>query len=173
LVTTQPYSVAALLNFGKRFLNGLKPDTIGDRTDWLRFVVVRAEPANVRTMMPRLAPARFSFSTLLQLTGAISSWHSQRLYRVVGEQCAIRYVAVAASRVILCLHNFEWPVELVEIGVDKSFAAYIVGRVCHVTVACDDNAAGIHDSFAPRYWMRRCPQRSFAMIPLHRDKPVR
>jgi hypothetical protein len=32
-------------------------------------------------------------------------------------------------------HNAEWPVELVEIGTGRSFAEYIIGRVCHVAFA--------------------------------------
>jgi hypothetical protein len=43
------------LKFRKRFLNHLKPDTIGDRSQWLRFVMVRADAGSVRAMSPRLA----------------------------------------------------------------------------------------------------------------------
>ena len=31
------------LKFRKRFLNSLEPDIIGNRSNWLRFVMVRAE----------------------------------------------------------------------------------------------------------------------------------
>src|SRR5664279_6327074 len=41
------------LKFRKRFLQRLKPDTIGLRGDWLRFVLVRADAANARAMAPR------------------------------------------------------------------------------------------------------------------------
>jgi hypothetical protein len=54
----------------------------------------------------------------------------------VGEQCAIRYVAVTSVRVILRPHNAEWPMELVEIGTGRSFAEYIIGRVGHVALRC-------------------------------------
>jgi len=54
----------------------------------------------------------------------------------VGEQCAIRYVAVTSGRVILRPHNAEWPMELVEIGTGRSFAEYIIGRVGHVALRC-------------------------------------
>ena len=131
-----PRQVLDSLKFRKRFLNSLKPDTIGNRGDWLRFVMVRAEAANVRAMMPRLAPG-----AVLLLDRHYNSLEQYRrgtpnLYAVrVGEQCAVRYVAVASGRVILRPHNAEWPVELVEIGVGRSFSEYIVGRVCHVAFA--------------------------------------
>jgi hypothetical protein len=124
------------LKFRKRFLNSLKPDTIGNRSDWLRFVMVRAELGNVRAMMPRLAPG--AVVLLDRHYNSLEQYHrgTPNIYAVrVGEHCAIRYVAVAAGRVILRPHNPEWPVELVEIGAGRSFADYIVGRVCHVAFA--------------------------------------
>ena len=50
-----PQQVLDSLKFWKRFLNSLKPDIIGNRSDWLRFVMVRAEAGNLRAMMPRMA----------------------------------------------------------------------------------------------------------------------
>jgi hypothetical protein len=124
------------LKFRKRFLNNLKPDIIGDRSEWLRFVMVRTEPGNVRAMMPRLAPG--AVLLLDRHYNSLEQYHrgAPNMYAVrVGDQCAIRYVAVGAGRVILRPHNPEWPVELVEIGMGKSFAEYIIGRVCHVALA--------------------------------------
>ena len=131
-----PRQVLDTLKFRKRFLNRLKPSTIGDRSDWTRFVMVCADGANARAMMPRLA-----HGAVLLLDRQYNSLEQHRrgtpnLYVVrVGEQCAVRYVAVGAGRVILRPHNPEWPVELVEIGTGKSFGEYIIGRVCHIAVA--------------------------------------
>ena len=85
-----------------RFLSSLKPDVIGDGSDWLRFVMVRAEPGNVRTMMPRLAPG--AVLLLDRHYNSLEQYHrgTPNTYAVrVGEQCAIRYAAVASGRVIL------------------------------------------------------------------------
>ena len=123
------------LRFRKRFLHRLKPDLIGERNDWLRFVAVRADPDSVRAMAPRLAPG-----AILLLDRHFNSLRPyrrgmQNLYAVrVGDQCVIRYAAVASSRVILRPHNEQWPVELVEIALGKGFAHYLVGRVCHIAV---------------------------------------
>ena len=131
----QPRQARDSLKFRKRFLQRLKPDTIGDRTDWLRFVLVKTDVANARAMAPRLAPG-----ALLLLDRHYNSLRSYRpgtpnIYavRAAGE-CAIRYATVGSGRVILRPHNQDCPVELVEIAHGKGFPDYIVGRVCHVAV---------------------------------------
>ena len=130
-----PRQVQDSLKFRKRFLNRLKPDTIGDRSAWLRFVAVKADPDSSRAMAPRLAPG-----AVLLLDRHYNSLHPyhrgmQNLYAVrVGEQCVIRYVAVASGRIILRPHSEQWPVELVEIAMGTGFASYLVGRVCHIAV---------------------------------------
>ena len=130
-----PRQVLDSLKFRKRFLNRLKPDTIGDRSEWLRFVLVRADPGSVRAMMPRLASG--AVLLLDRHYNSLRPYHRgmQNIYAVrLGEQCAIRHLAVASGHVILRPHNEQWPVELIEIGYGRSFAEYIVGRVCHIAV---------------------------------------
>jgi SOS-response transcriptional repressor LexA len=123
------------LKFRKRFLNRLKPDTIGDRSSWLRFVMVRADADSVRAMSPRLAPG--AVLLLDRHYNSLAGYRRgmQNLYAVrVGEECVIRYVAVASGRIILRPHNEQWPVELLEIAYGRGFPYYIVGRVCHIAV---------------------------------------
>jgi hypothetical protein len=87
-------------------------------------------------MMPRIAPG--AVLLLDRHYNSLEQYHrgSRIIYAVrVGEQCAIRYVAVASGRVTLRPHSAEWPVELVEIGTGRSFAEYLIGRVCHVAFA--------------------------------------
>jgi hypothetical protein len=123
------------LKFRKRFLLRLKPDTIGERADWLRFVLVKADAANARAMMPRLAPG--AVLLLDRHYNSLRPYHpgAPNIYAVrSGGECAIRYVTAASGRVILRPHNPDWPVELVEIAHGKGFADYIVARVCHIAV---------------------------------------
>ncbi len=123
------------LKFRKRFLDRLKPDTIGDRSDWLRFVMVRADATSVRAMSPRLAPR--AVVLLDRHYNSLRPYHrgTPNLYAVrFGEQCAIRQVAVASRRIILRPLVEQWPVELMEIPYGKGFAEFIVGRVCHIAM---------------------------------------
>jgi hypothetical protein len=121
--------------FRKRFLNRLKPDVIGNRSEWLRFVLVKADGDSVRAMSPRLAPGAMAFldrhyNSLQPYRRSLPNLYAVRF----GEACVLRYVAVAAGRIILRPHNEQWPVELVEIGSGNGFAHYIVGRVCHLAL---------------------------------------
>ncbi len=123
------------LKFRKRFLHRLKPDTIGERGDWLRFVLVKADADNARAMAPRLAPG--AVLLLDRHYNSLRPYHHgmPNIYAVrAGTQCVIRYVAAAPGRVILRPHAPDWPVELVEIVQGKGFPDYIVGRVCHIAV---------------------------------------
>lgn len=123
------------LKFRKRFLHQLKPDTIGKRDDWLRFVLVKVDAENARAMAPRLSPG-----AVLLLDRHYNSLAPHRkgvrnIYAVrAGADCAIRYLESSSSRVILRPENPSAPIELVEIAHGKGFADYIVGRVCHIAV---------------------------------------
>ena len=130
-----PQQVRDSLKFRKRFLHQLKPDTIGERDDWLRFVLVKADVDNARAMAPRLAPGAVllldrHYNSLRQYRRGTPNIYAVRS----GSQCAIRHVEVSPGRIILRPHNPGWPVELVEIAHGKGFAEYIVGRVCHIAV---------------------------------------
>lgn len=130
-----PRQAQDALKFRKRFLNRLKPDTIGDRAPWLRFVAVKADADSARAMAPRLATG--AVLLLDRHYNSLRAYHRgmHNLYAVrVGEQCVIRYVAVGSGRIILRPHNEQWPVELVEIALGRGFPQYIVGRVCHVAM---------------------------------------
>ena len=123
------------LKFRKRFLQRLKPDTIGERGDWLRFVLVKADAANARAMSPRLAPG--AVMLLDRHFNSLHPYHpgTPNIYAVrAGTECSIRYVTVSSGRIILRPHNPDWPVELVEIAHGRGFADYIVGRVCHIAI---------------------------------------
>jgi hypothetical protein len=97
--------------------------------------MVRADASSVRAMSPRLAPGAVvlldrHYNSLRPYRRGMRNLYAVRF----GEQCTIRHLAVAQHRVILRPLNEDWPVELVEIGFGKSFAEYIVGRVCHIAM---------------------------------------
>jgi hypothetical protein len=123
------------LKFRKRFLSRLKPDVIGDRSPWLRFVMIKADADSARAMSPRLAPG--AVLLLDRHYNSLRPYHRglQNLYAVrVGEKCVARYVAVASGHLVLRPHNEQWPVELERIESGRGFASYLVGRVCHIAV---------------------------------------
>jgi hypothetical protein len=132
-----PQQVLDTQKFRKRFLGRLKAVTIGDRSDWLRFVLVKTDAASAQAMAPRLAPGAVvlidrHYNSLRPYRKGLPNLYAVRF----GNQCVVRYVAVAAGRIILRPHSEQWPVELVEIAFGKGFAHHIVGRVCHIAVEC-------------------------------------
>ena len=134
-VRISPRRAREWLKFKKRFLHRLKPDTIGERDDWLRFVLAKAAIDNTRAMASRLA--RGAVVLLDRHYNSLLPYHRgvPNIYAVwTGTQRAIRYVSVSSGRIILQPDSRGWPVELVEIAHGKGFAEYIVGRVCHIAV---------------------------------------
>jgi Cro/C1-type HTH DNA-binding domain len=130
-----PHNARNSMKFRKRFLHQLKPDTIGNRDDWLRFVLVKADAANARAMAPRLAPGAVllldrHYNSLSPYRRGVPNICAVRS----GTDCAIRHVEVSSGRIILRPGNPAWPIELVEIPHGKGFGDYIVGRVCHIAV---------------------------------------
>jgi hypothetical protein len=125
--------VKEILKFKKSFLSKLKTQTVGDRSGWQRFVLIKADAANAMNMYPRLMPG----ATLL-LDRHYNSLAPHRkgefnVYAILKDgTCAVRYVEVAGNRLILRPHNPVFPMEVVRMDEGKSAADYLVGRVCYV-----------------------------------------
>jgi hypothetical protein len=55
------------------------------------------------------------------------------MYAVLkNDTCAVRYVEVAGSHLILRPHNQSSPIEVVPMAEGKAAADYLVGRICQV-----------------------------------------
>ncbi len=134
----QPFITAAqvieILKFKKTVLRKLKPETEGDRSAWHRFVLIRLDPKDAVPMVPRLTPG----ATLL-IDRHYNSLKPYRkgefnMYAVLkNDTCAVRYVEVAGSHIILRPHNQSSPIEVLPIAESKSASDYLVGRICQVS----------------------------------------
>jgi hypothetical protein len=125
--------VGGTVSFRKAFLRRLRPKDVCDRGDWLRFVTIKLDPKTVRALLPHTAAG----ATLL-IDRHYTSLDPYRpyqpnLYAVRLEaRCAVGYVSLAGDHLVLRPRNPQLPVELARIDRSKSYADYIVGRVCHV-----------------------------------------
>jgi transcriptional regulator with XRE-family HTH domain len=130
-----PEQVLEVVNFKKSFLQGLKPNIVGDRSDWERFVLLKADVANSKAMGPRIGAG-----ALLLIDRHYNSLEPYRrmqhnLYAIrMNAGCSIRYAAAAEGRMILRPHRREFPVELLRMERGRNYSDYIVGRVCHISV---------------------------------------
>jgi hypothetical protein len=133
LVTSM--NVKEILKFKKSFLKKLKAETEGNREQWERFVVIRADAREGMSMYPRLLPGA---SLLID-----RHYNSLKPYRkgefnmyavLKNESCTVKYVETAGRHLILRPHNQAYPIEIMAMEEGKSASDYLVGRVCHVGI---------------------------------------
>jgi len=137
IAATQPFIVSMhvkeIVKFKKSFLHRIKAEAHGDRSGWQRFVLIKLDGREALAMHPRLTPG----ATLL-IDRHYTSLKPYRkgesnMYAVLkNDTCAVRYVELAAGRLVLRPHNHDWPIEVIAMQEGKSAGDYLVGRVCHV-----------------------------------------
>ncbi len=128
-------TVRDILKFKKTFLRRLRAEPASSREDWRRFVLVKVDAHDGMSMYPRLLPG----ATLLidRHYNSLKPYrkNEQTMYAVrAGGGCTVKYVEVAGSNLVLRPHNQAYPVGVLTIEEGKTFADYIVGRVCHVAI---------------------------------------
>ncbi len=128
-----PEQILETHSFNKSFLRRLKPRSVQDRRDWLRFVLIRLAVKNAR-----LFPSESSTAILL-IDRHYSSLEPYRrlqpnLYAVSlpHGRCVMGYVSVFNGCLILRPRDPHEELEVHKIESGRSFAEHIVGRVCHV-----------------------------------------
>jgi SOS-response transcriptional repressor LexA len=139
VAATQPLinsmHVKEILKFKKAFLKKLKAETEGNRDEWERFVLIKADAREGMSMYPRLLPG----ATIL-IDRHYNSLKPYRrgefnMYAVLkNENCTVKYVETAGSHLILRPHNQAYPIEVVTMEESKSPSDYLVGRVCYVGI---------------------------------------
>lgn len=127
--------VKDILKFKKSFLRRLRPAAQSPRDGWQRFVMVKVDNHDGMSMYPRLLPG----ATVLidrhytSLEPYRKQEHNMYAVRHNGG-ATVKYVELAGKNLILRPHNQSYPISIVEIEEGKTFADYIVGRVCHVAI---------------------------------------
>lgn len=124
--------VREIQKFKRTFLRRVRPDMHGQRSDWERFVAIKAGSDAV-SMHPRLEPG-----AIVLVDRHYNSLEPYRrgelnLYAVaVHGALRIRYVETAAANLVLRPHNPSYAVEIVALAEGKSVSDYLLGRVCFV-----------------------------------------
>jgi len=119
-------------NFSKSFLRRLRPRTEVDRSDWLRFVLIRLDRRSSGGFFPRSRAA-----TLLvdRHYSSLEPYHrfEPNLYAVRTEEgCVAANLSVCDNCLMLRPRQPRQPIEVVRIAPGRSYFDYIVGRICHV-----------------------------------------
>jgi hypothetical protein len=126
--------VRGILKFKKSFLRKLRAETVGDRSAWQRFLLIKPDPRDALSMAPRI-PAG---ATVLvdRHYNALTPYRKGELnmYAVLkNDTCVVKYVEVAGNRLVLRPHHQASPLDFVAIAEGKSASDYLVGRICHVS----------------------------------------
>ena len=127
--------VRDILKFKKSFLKRLRPSPENSRNGWQRFVLIKVDAQDGMSMYPRLLPG----ATVLidRHYNALEPYRKQEpnMYAIrYNGGTTVKYVELSGRNLILRPHNQSYPVSILEIESGKTFADYIVGRVCHVAI---------------------------------------
>jgi hypothetical protein len=127
--------VKEILKFKKSFLKRLKEEVEGDRRDWERFVIIKADAQEGMSMYPR---------TMLGATLLLDRHYNSLTPYRKGESniyavrkdgtCTIKYVESADGHLILRPHNPAYPIEIIALEDGQKPGDHIVGRVCYVGI---------------------------------------
>ncbi len=129
----RPSAVQAMLHLPAGLLGTIRTRVSQSRRTWQRFVAVRVGAADVLPMEPLVLPE--ATAQLDRHYTALTAYRPDRpnLYAVRhGAHLTLRYVDLAAGRLVLRPHNLAFPVELIEVDPDDQPSELIVGRVALV-----------------------------------------
>jgi transcriptional regulator with XRE-family HTH domain len=131
LITSE--NVKDILKFKKAFLKRLRPMPASMRDDWQRFVLIKVDTHDGMSMYPRLLPG--SLVLIDRHYNDLTPYRKNEpnMYAVRKDGgCTVKYVEMAEGALILRPHNQASPISVIQIEEGKTYADYIVGRVCHV-----------------------------------------
>ena len=121
--------------YRQSFLRKLRPEIVGKREAWDRFVVLRVDAREGMSMFPRLLPG----ATILvdRHYNSLKPYrrNESNMYAVFRKNGGtVKYVEVGGENLILRPHNPAYPVEVVPLPASKSASDYLIGRICHVGI---------------------------------------
>jgi len=126
-------AVKEIVKFKRGFLRALRPAMSGNRKDWQRFLVIRANGREGMSMYPRLLPG-----AMVLIDRHYNSLKPYRkgefnMYAINKDgDCTTKYVEIAGRHLVLRPHNPAYPVEIMPMADGKSPSDYLIGRVCYV-----------------------------------------
>lgn len=121
--------------FKKSFLHKLRIEVEGDRENWERFLVIKADGREGMSMFPRLLPGAAVLIDRHYNSLRPYRRHDSNMYVInKNGNCTLKYVEVAGTNLILRPHNHAYPIEVMSLPNGKAATEHIIGRVCHVGI---------------------------------------
>jgi transcriptional regulator with XRE-family HTH domain len=127
--------VKEILKFRSSFLKRIREAPQGERSNWERFVIIRANGEEAMSMYPRILPGASLLLDRHYNSLAPYRKGENNIYAIRwNSTCTVKYVEHSGNHLILRPDNPAYPVELLMIEKGMTPADYIVGRICHIGV---------------------------------------
>ena len=126
----RPSAIEMMLSVPPRALNSLKARPVASRRSWERFVAIRVPLDAALPMEPLLLPN--ALAVVDRHYNSLSAYRANRpnLYAVRnGAHLSLRYVDYSTAHLVLRPLSVAYPIDLIEIGQERSPGEYIAGRI--------------------------------------------
>jgi hypothetical protein len=126
----RPSAVQSMLSFPRGALHSLRARATPARRTWQRYVAVRISSVDALPMEPLVLPE--DLAVIDRHYNLLVPYRPNRpnLYAVRdGAHLTVRYADFLAARLVLRPLNMAFPIDLIEIGPEKSPSEWIAGRV--------------------------------------------
>jgi len=125
--------VKEILKFRKAFLRKLRAETVGDRSGWQRFVLIRLDAQEAFSMFPRLLPGATLLIDRHYNDFAPYRKGESNMYAVLkNDTLKVSYAEVAGNQLVLRPHNPVSTIEAIPLESGESASEYLIGRVAYV-----------------------------------------
>ncbi len=119
-------------NFSKSFLRRLRPQLAVDRSDWLRFVLIKLDRDGSGGFFPRSIAITLLVDRYYNSLQPYRRLHPNLYALNLAGRCVAAYITVCDNCLMLRPREPRQPIEVVRIEPGRSYSDYIVGRICHV-----------------------------------------
>jgi hypothetical protein len=123
--------IGDVLKFRRAFLRQIRPGIVGPRSDWQRFIVIKADAADAAAMYPRITQGSMLLIDRHYNTLKPYRRSEPNIYAVLKEKSLIvRYVEAQDEQLILRPASSNACLLVLATGPRSTDA--IIGRVCHI-----------------------------------------
>jgi len=129
------HDVLEVLKFKQSFLKRMRGEPVGDRSHWLRFVMMKPGREDCEAMSPRLSPGSTVLLDRHYNTLAPYRRGDKTMFAVRnGNEVVIRYVHLDDRTLVLRPEHASSPVKLLHLPHGSEPSDLIVGRVAYVSM---------------------------------------
>lgn len=125
-------AISDSLKFKRSFLKRIRPNPVGDRSNWSRYILLRASAETALAMSPRIASGANMLIDRHYNSEEPYRKREPNIYAVrKQDQVLIRYIELHPGHILLRPANSEARLDSVALD-NRNYSDYVIGRVCYV-----------------------------------------